>query len=129
MKIIEKASLENKKMKGYYWMSDETEPRILKDELFDTDLLKEELPFVMEANFVCASENKSYKIQCLDLKYYIQEHELNPSNTRQTYYSTFFDKKYIYVEEVWQNIKDENCADLEIPIIINSFFVDFKDKD
>ena len=61
------------------------------------------------------------------MKYYIIEYDLNEKNPRKKYYTTVFDKPFICIEEVWENVTEENCEGLSIPIKTNTFFIDFED--
>lgn len=65
------------KYEGYIWLSDQTQPKVLKDEELDIERLKDYInPFVIEGQLWNAADGISISIRCVDGKLIINEHHV-----------------------------------------------------
>lgn len=73
---------------GYYWLSNESNPKVLMGEPFPKDVFAQLLPFVVEACFYAPQERLSVHIryregESTEQRYSVSQYELTPEQVRQ----------------------------------------------
>lgn len=114
---------------GYYWMSDKRKPEVVRNEKIDKEKF-DSLPFVVEANFYCAKENKSLQIKNIDGEYHVAE--IDFKNLPEDKYD-----EHVYIAhdldgigkykmyEAWDEEPDENTEGFAVLVPTWSAFAGF----
>ncbi|WP_373550728.1 TIGR04423 family type III CRISPR-associated protein [Haliscomenobacter sp.] len=98
---------------GYYWLSDEQEPRIIRKGKIDPAWFKA-LPFVIEANFFTSDKNSGISIQVRNIEGVYQVTVYDLKNFPEGYSISYV--PYIghdlgganyRMAEAWQSVNDE----------------------
>ncbi|GAB4295138.1 MAG: hypothetical protein Kow0068_19870 [Marinilabiliales bacterium] len=110
--------LNNRKLEGYIWLSDEKEPRILRNETFNFSSYEEgSNPFIVEA--ILKSGNKSIHIRHTD-KYHIHEFDFDilpaGSVSEDVEYLPHKLKNVgkVNFKQLWVPEPDENCEGMPV---------------
>lgn len=113
--------LNNIKYEGYVWLSNEPNPKILKDETFDfSKYVDGSNPFIVEA--LLKSGNKSIHIRHTD-KYHIDQFDLDnlPDGAKiedtvdEQYLPHSLDGvKKVNFKQLWVAEPDENCEGMSV---------------
>lgn len=130
MKLDTLADIPNLLYDGYVWLSDETNPRKLKDARFDASIVAEN-QFIIEALLWSESEKTSIQIRHTD-KYLIHKIELDklPENAalvERKYLAHRVEgvKKLIF-KQLWQPERDPLCEGMEVLMMKAQIFVGFE---
>ena len=118
--LHELSEIPNLEFTGYIWMSDKSEPKILKNQKEDFSNISKN-PFIVEANLFAETEKISVNIKHIDGKYYISIIELNniPENAEiiEKIYlanpAVSKTEKLIF-KQCWQEFVDENCENMKV---------------
>ena len=106
---------------GYIWQSDQTQPRVLLDEVFDVESITDDInPFVIEGLLWNAADGISISIRYVDGKHIIKEHQVTnddlggtPSVTPEQYISHIKGVGRLHFLRYWKAEKDEMCEGFE----------------
>jgi CRISPR type III-associated protein (TIGR04423 family) len=102
---------------GYYWYSNKTKPKVLRNERISPDIFTE-LPFIVEGNLYNSETQTSISIKCIDGEYQIflaKLDNLPPSQvTEQQYIAHDLDgiNKIILLEFWKESEQDPLLADM-----------------
>ena len=106
---------------GDIWQSDQTQPRVLLDEVFDVESITDDInPFVIEGLLWNAADGISISIRYADGKHIIKEHQVANEELQGT--STVTPERYIsHIKGVgrlcflryWKAEEDELCEGFE----------------
>jgi len=106
----------DKKYSGYYWMSDEREPKLVDGEF--NPPLNGNNPFIIEANLY-AKDEISVSIEHIDGKYLIGIVDWNLVDETtilesQTYLGRGLKEKSVCLAHAWIPVIDPECARMEV---------------
>ena len=70
---------------GYYWYSSESKPHVIKNEPIDGSIFSD-MPFIIEANFYSAAENKSLQVKFIDGVYLLGLMDVSGTDLKEQRY-------------------------------------------
>lgn len=117
---------------GYYWMSDEEEPKVLVNESFDRELKDRENPFVIEAQLYSKEKNVSYSVKYVDGQYRVSKYEISINDLKEA--KDFLahrmgkDTKLKFVQR-WKEVEDDFCEGMSVLEPAEFVFVGFNYKE
>lgn len=126
------------KYEGYIWMSNKPEPEVVHTDTVHeaVELTEGENPFIIEAQLLDRSAQKSYSIRfadgkyvslCYDLK---KLHEMEDVEVTHHKYvaNRMGDENWIHFLEYWHPQPDPNCAKMKVLQPVEFVFTGFNDK-
>lgn len=126
------------KYEGYIWMSNEPEPEVVHTDTVHeaVELTEEENPFIIEAQLLDRSSQKSYSIRFADGKYVALCYDLKALDqlegievTHHKYVANRMkNEEWLHFREYWHPEKDPNCEDMEVLQPKEFVFIGFNDK-
>lgn len=126
------------KYEGYIWMSNEPEPEVVHTDTVHeaVELTEGKNPFIIEAQLLDRSLQKSYSIRFADGKYVALCYDLkklhdmgNVEVTHHKYVANRMgDEKWIHFREYWHSQPDPNCANMKVLQPVEFVFTGFNDK-
>ena len=122
-------SIPNVKFEGYFWLSDEKEPKMAED--FDFSSIDTN-PFLQEALLFCKEKNISVMIRHTG-EYQITEFDFNklPGNavleTKEYFSHRIVEAKKLSFKQLWIPEPDENCEGMEVLTLKAHIFTCFKE--
>lgn len=125
----------NVKYNGYYWMSDQKEPKALHGEEFGKVLDPNVNPFVIEAQLF--DGKTSYSVKYLDGQYIIAETNLasldlnDGTFTKQVFLGNRIDKEEVWLKfyQQWVEKEDELCEGMKVLVPGKLIFAGFARKE
>ena len=107
------------KWTGYYWLSNKTRPEILENAQLSHDVLKAEVPFVIEAQLTCGTTSLSIRNvdgQCRITEY--DSADLNdPNNTEEKFISLRMGNRRLCFKRRWLATDDVDNLCLAMPTL------------
>jgi len=122
--------IEKSKYQGYLWYSDNKEPQVLNNEVFELEVADNANPFVIEGQLF--DGQKSISIKYVDGKYIVNTYDLNTLDgvmQEQTFHSHRMEGKLLKFIQIWKNQSDELCEGMQVLQPAELVFVGFNDKE
>jgi CRISPR type III-associated protein (TIGR04423 family) len=122
--------IEKSKYQGYLWYSDNKEPQVLNNEVFELEIADNANPFVIEGQLF--DGQKSISIKYVDGKYIVNTYDLNTLDgvmQEQTFHSHRMEGKLLKFIQIWKNQSDELCEGMQVLQPAELVFVGFNDKE
>ena len=122
--------IEKSKYQGYLWYSDNKEPQVLNNEVFELEIADNANPFVIEGQLF--DGQKSISIKYVDGKYYVNTYDLDDLDgvkQEQMFFSHRMADRKLYFKQFWQPVNDEQCEGMQVLQPAELVFVGFYDKE
>jgi len=122
--------IEKSKYQGYLWYSDNKEPQVLNNEVFELEIADNANPFVIEGQLF--DGQKSISIKYVDGKYYVNTYDLDDLDgvkQEQMFFSHRMGDRKLYFKQFWQPVNDEQCEGMQVLQPAELVFVGFNDKE
>ena len=122
--------IEKSKYQGYLWYSDNKEPQVLNNEVFELEIADNANPFVIEGQLF--DGQKSISIKYVDGKYYVNTYDLDDLDgvkQEQMFFSHRMADRKLYFKQFWQPVNDEQCEGMQVLQPAELVFVGFIDKE
>lgn len=122
--------IEKSKYQGYLWYSDNKEPQVLNNEVFELEIADNTNPFVIEGQLF--DGQKSISIKYVDGKYYVNTYDLDDLDgvkQEQMFFSHRMGDRKLYFKQFWQPVNDEQCEGMQVLQPAELVFVGFYDKE
>lgn len=122
--------IEKSKYQGYLWYSDNKEPQVLNNEVFELEIADNANPFVIEGQLF--DGQKSISIKYVDGKYYVNTYDLEDLDgvkQEQMFFSHRMGDRKLYFKQFWQPVNDEQCEGMQVLQPTELVFVGFNDKE
>lgn len=125
----------NIKYDGYYWMSDQKEPKALRGEEFNNVLNPNVNPFVIEAQLF--DGKTSYSVKYVDGQYIIVETDLASLNlndgtfTKQVFFANRMGDEDVWLKfyQQWIEQEDEMCEGMKVLVPGKLIFAGFAGRE
>ena len=125
--------IEKSKYQGYLWYSDKSEPEVLNNKDFETEIADEKNPFIIEG---CLFDGKkSISIKYVDGKYIIKTYDLAQFDAdgiekkEKVFYSHRMEGRRLKFNQYWREQEDPLCEGMKVLQPAELVFVGFKDKE
>lgn len=118
--------IEKSKYQGYLWYSNEKEPKVLTDEVFELEIPESTNPFIIEGQLY--DGKKSISIKYVDGKYIVNTYELDKLDRviqDQVFYSHRMGGKQLKFKQIWKEQPDELCEGMQVLQPVELVFVGF----
>lgn len=116
MKLNSLTEIPHYKYEGYLWLSDKTEPKVLKDEEFNSNEIKQN-PFIIEGLLWAKKERVSIHIRHTG-RYLIHKYEVNTPDSSKDVKQYLAHKiegiEKLKFKQLWEPEKDPLCEGMEV---------------
>ena len=134
MKISEIPLNKEYKYEGYLWLSNSKAPKVYENQPIDIELKEGMMPFVVEGQLYCQTEQTSYSIKYVDGEHVVSEfdkvciEDAKGDIELKTYLSNRMDDRLLCFLRYWEPSAkgDENCEGMKPLVITKNVFVGFK---
>lgn len=122
--------IEKSKYQGYLWYSDNKEPQVLNNEVFELEIANSTNPFIIEGQLYDGKKNISIKY--VGGKYLFNTYNLDDIDgemQKQIFYSHRMAGRKLYFKQYWKPVNDEQCEGMQVLQPAELVFVGFNDKE
>ena len=123
--------IEKSQYEGYLWYSNQPQPKVLNNEVFELELSDDANPFIVEGLLFDGKISISIKYvdgHYITNHYKIQELE-NVKKEEQMYYSHRMKGRQLKFYQFWRPIVDELCEKMEVLQPAELVFIGFHKKE
>ncbi len=114
---------------GYIWMSNETEPKVLKNEKYDFSAISQN-PFIIEGLLYDKTSQKSFHIQhvgeCLIYEYNLDEVKSENLVPKEYLPHRLKEVEKVCFKQIWEEEEDKNCEGFPVLNLKVIVFCGFK---
>lgn len=124
-------NIPNSTYEGYVWYSDQSEPKILRDENFSFEPDESKNPFIVEALLFDRQNSLSFSVKYVDGKYIINKTPVLPEDEgkreveKKRFLASFGNGISLSFLHYWKPVKESNCEGMEMLLPEKLVFVGF----